>query len=246
MSVYFKIMKRICLWSSPRNISTALMYSFAQRDDTAVFDEPLYAHYLRLSGSDHPGRQEIIDSMDPDGENVISNIILGEHTSEVLFFKQMTHHFIGLREDFLNDVINVFLIRDPKDLIISFSKVIADVNMERIGVKKQHELFQKLISMKQDPPVIDSGEILKDPEKVLTELCGKIGIPFDSKMLSWKPGPIPEDGVWAKHWYKNVHSSTGFSKFESNDTQLPEKFISLYEECMFYYNELKDFSIKAY
>ncbi|MFN3491212.1 MAG: sulfotransferase family protein, partial [Anaerolineales bacterium] len=25
--------KRICLWSGPRNISTALMYSFAQRDD---------------------------------------------------------------------------------------------------------------------------------------------------------------------------------------------------------------------
>ena len=38
--------KRICLWSGPRNISTALMYSFAQRDDTAVYDEPLYAHYL--------------------------------------------------------------------------------------------------------------------------------------------------------------------------------------------------------
>ncbi|MEC8460369.1 MAG: HAD family hydrolase, partial [Bacteroidota bacterium] len=26
--------KKIMLWSSPRNISTALMYSFAQRSDT--------------------------------------------------------------------------------------------------------------------------------------------------------------------------------------------------------------------
>jgi len=38
-------MIRINLWSSPRNVSTALMYSFAQRLDTTVVDEPLYAYY---------------------------------------------------------------------------------------------------------------------------------------------------------------------------------------------------------
>ena len=50
--------KRICLWSCPRNVSTALMYSFAQRRDTKVFDEPLYAHYLSESKANHPGREE--------------------------------------------------------------------------------------------------------------------------------------------------------------------------------------------
>ena len=55
--------KIICLWSCPRNISTALMYSFAQRKDTRVIDEPLYAHYLKKSGAKHPGRDEVLNTL---------------------------------------------------------------------------------------------------------------------------------------------------------------------------------------
>ncbi|RMF66572.1 MAG: sulfotransferase family protein, partial [Calditrichaeota bacterium] len=50
---------RLNLLSGPRNVSTALMYSFAQREDTRVVDEPLYGYYLKLSGADHPGREEV-------------------------------------------------------------------------------------------------------------------------------------------------------------------------------------------
>jgi len=221
------------------------MYSFAQRSDTKVFDEPLYGYYLRITDSDHPGKDEIIKSMEADGEKVISDIVDGKYDKEVLFFKQMTHHLIELNEDFLKEVINVFLIRDPKELIISFAKVIPDVTMERIGVKKQYDLFQKLFSYGQESVVVDSGEILKDPEKVLKELCEKLGIPFQKNMLRWNAGPIAEDGVWAKYWYENVHKSTGFSRPFRKDEELPEKFIPLYIECKKYYNYLKDFSIKA-
>lgn len=221
------------------------MYSFAQRSDTKVFDEPLYAHYLKITGSDHPGKDEIIDSMESNGEKVIADMVSGEYDNELLFFKQMTHHFVDLNDDFLKDVINVFLIRDPKELIISFAKVIPDVTMERIGVEKQYEIFKKIFSGGQIPIVIDSGEILKDPEKVLNRFCEKLGIPFETNMLSWKAGPIEEDGVWAKYWYENVHKSTGFSKPFRKDEELPEKFIPLYNECKKYYNYLKDFSIKA-
>ena len=59
---------KICLWSSPRNVSTALMYSFAQRSDTTVFDEPLYAHYLKESGVIHPGREEVLLEQENEGE----------------------------------------------------------------------------------------------------------------------------------------------------------------------------------
>ena len=42
---------RVAMWSGPRNISTALMRSFENRADKAVWDEPLYAHYLRETGA---------------------------------------------------------------------------------------------------------------------------------------------------------------------------------------------------
>src|ERR687883_192922 len=46
---------KLSVWSGPRNVSTALMYSFRQRPDTLVVDEPLYGHYLRVTSADHPG-----------------------------------------------------------------------------------------------------------------------------------------------------------------------------------------------
>ena len=70
--------KRICLWSGPRNISTALMYSFAERSDTLVYDEPLYAHYLKTSKAKkyHPGSKEILNSMENNGIKVIDIILV--------------------------------------------------------------------------------------------------------------------------------------------------------------------------
>ena len=62
-------MKRINLWSGPRNISTATMYAFAQREDTTVYDEPLYAHYLSNSNAReyHPGADEVLAKQENNG-----------------------------------------------------------------------------------------------------------------------------------------------------------------------------------
>ena len=87
-------MNKICLWSGPRNISTALMYSFAQRDDTKVVDEPLYGHYLLVTGVKHPGRKEIMDEVNCDGKLVMDDLlkINDLNGKKVLFLKQMTKH----------------------------------------------------------------------------------------------------------------------------------------------------------
>ncbi|MBV6477501.1 MAG: hypothetical protein HGGPFJEG_00240 [Ignavibacteria bacterium] len=238
------IMKRICLWSGPRNISTALMYSFAQRNDTRVFDEPLYAHYLAVTGADHPGKDEVLKSMDNDGMSVIRNVILAEYQDEVVFFKQMAHHLIMIDDSFLKDVVNLILIRNPKQIIASFRKVIPEFSIHDIGIKKQFEIYQNLISMNLNPLIIDSGEILKNPERMLTKLCDNLGISFDKKMLSWNAGPKKEDGVWAKYWYENVHKSTGFGIHKQDETEIPENLYSLYNECRQYYEKLYEKSLK--
>ena len=47
--------------------------------------------------------------------------------------------------------------------------------------------------------MILSENLLKNPKKVLSELCKYSKIKFDVQMLSWKKGGIEEDGVWAKY-----------------------------------------------
>lgn len=237
--------KRICLWSSPRNISTAMMYSFAQRPDTIVFDEPLYAHYLRVTGVDHPGKEETLRSQEQDGNKVVDELIFAEYEKPLAFFKQMTHHLVALNEDFLSKVLSILFIRDPKQIISSYAEVRPDVNMQDIGIEKQWRLYNQLVQKNLNPIILDSNEILKAPEKVLRELCNALGIQFYHAMLHWPAGPKKEDGTWAKYWYGNVHKSTGFEKQKTSERPLVTYLQPLYNESKIYYDKLFEYSIKA-
>ena len=237
--------KRINLISGPRNISTALMYSFGNRTDTSIIDEPMYAYYLNQTGRVHPGRDEIIESLPTDLEEVIDKLMSKAIDTPYYFIKGMAHHYLDIDLSFILNFENVILIRDPKKLIFSFSKVIPEPKMSDIGIKREFELYHYLISKGKDPVVLDSGEVLVDPESVLKKLCKKLEIPYSTSMLSWEKGTRPEDGVWAKYWYSNVHKSTGFQKNMTKNVELPTDLIPLYEESIPYYQELFKKSLKA-
>jgi len=202
--------KRICLWSGPRNISTATMYSFAQRPDTEVVDEPLYAHYLANTEAKeyHPGAIEILANMENDGEKVIERIVLGKYKMPVVFFKMMTHHLLNLDLGFLAETINIILIRDPHEMLPSVIHQIEKPVLEDAGYRQSAVLYDHLVSIGQNPIVIDAKRTLLNPKKVLPKVCEESGIPFYKEMLSWKAGPLKQDGIWAKDWYHNVHKST--------------------------------------
>jgi len=239
--------KRICLWSGPRNVSTALMYSFAQRTDCKVFDEPLYAHYLSKTPARayHPGAEEVIATMENDGEKVVRDLILGDFDKPVVFFKHMTHHLVNLDLGFLSKTVNVLLTRDPVDMLPSYAAQVEKPTLLDVGYKQHIELLNYLQSIGQNPPVLDSKQILLDPKKVLSELCERIGITFQDAMLRWRAGARPEDGSWAKHWYKSVHESTGFGKYIPKAEPFPESLKPLLEECKPYYDQLNVMAIKA-
>ena len=62
---------RLAMWSGPRNISTAMMRSWGNRDDTVVCDEPLYAYYLNATRKPHPGLEEVIAAGETDWRKVV-------------------------------------------------------------------------------------------------------------------------------------------------------------------------------
>ena len=238
--------KRICLWSGPRNVSTALMYAFAQRSDTQVIDEPLYAHYLRTKygaqalDSTHPGTAEVMASMSTDGAQVIREVILGACEKPVLFMKQMAHHLIDIDLSFLARTLNVFLIRDPREMLPSLAKVIGTPMLADTGLKIQHDLFNDLrAAMGQSPPVLDARLLLENPSSVLCQLCERFGLPFEDSMLSWAAGGNPADGVWARYWYENVHRSTGFGPYRPKSEPFPVELEAVLAVCSGYYEVLR-------
>lgn len=243
---------RVAMWSGPRNISTALMRSWGSRSDCAASDEPLYAHYL--SGVDssvcesHPGWADVIASQPTDWREVVAELtgpVPGG--KRVWYQKQMSHHLTDdMSRDWLLPMRNCFLIRDPKEMITSFIKVIPEPRPEDLGLPQQVELFEWLRSQTgQTPAVIDSRDVLENPRGVLSKLCEHIGIAFDDAMLAWEPGPRPEDGVWAPHWYASVEKSTGFGPYKSKNEEVPARLADVYERCQMLYDVLAEHKITA-
>ena len=231
---------RVAMWSGPRNISTAMMRAFENREDTVVVDEPLYAAYLLRTGIEHPGREEVIASQptDPDAAIAALSAPLPEGRS-VHYAKHMAHHVA--REMDLEWTLrfrNVVLIRDPAEVVASYVRARESCEPEDIGLPQQDRMMRLWDGHGLDVPVIDAGEFLRAPEPHLRWLCDWAGIPFSGRMLSWPAGPRESDGVWAPHWYAAVERSTGFEPLRPREIDLSEHDAAVARACRPIYDAL--------
>lgn len=240
--------RRIAMWSGPRNVSTALLRSFGNRPDTAVCDEPFYAHYLVTTGLPHPGAERVIASQEKDWRVVASQLTGPVPGGRAVYYqKHMAHHLLdGMSGDWLDQLDHCFLIRHPRDMLLSLDAKFPNPGLSDTGLSQQWSLFKYVSERRVSaPPVIDARDLLTNPRSVLEELCRRLGIPFYDEMLSWPPGRRETDGVWAEHWYDQVERSTGFGKYVPKEGGLPAHLFRLFEECMEYYEPLSELRIRA-
>ncbi|SNR36822.1 sulfotransferase family protein [Puniceibacterium sediminis] len=231
---------RIAMWSGPRNLSTALMYSFGNRADMHAVDEPFYGPYLRDTGLQHPMRDEIIASRPETADQVVASLLgpIPDGRPHA-YHKHMSQHMIdGMPRDWIAGVTNVFLIRHPARVLASFSAKYQETTLSDIGFVQQAELFDQLLDQGQTPVVIDSADIRENPERMLRLLCDAIGLPFDAAMLSWPAGGHAADGIWSDVWYGSVHKSTGFAGPEGPLPPLGKDMADIAAQALLYYDHL--------
>lgn len=227
------------MWSGPRNLSTAMMYSFGARADFGIMDEPFYAAYLEKSGADHPMRDEILASQKTDPESVAS-ICTQTNGTPHLYMKHMPHHMLdGFPLDWAQDCVNIHLLRHPARVIASYAAKRESPTLEDIGYAQQLALFETLGGV-----VIDSTDIRADPERALRGLCDAIELAFDPAMLHWPAGPRAEDGVWAAHWYNAVHKSTGFAGAEAPLPDLDGQAAEVLAQALPFYEAMQVHTLK--
>jgi sulfotransferase family protein len=225
---------RIAMWSGPRNISTALMRAWGNRVDTCVVDEPFYAYYLARTGKKHPGAEEIIARGETDWHRVIDQLTGSMLSSKrILFQKEMTHHLLPeIDREWLVELINCFLVRDPREVILSYIKKNPEPVLEDLGFVQQREIFDFVRARRGSVPiVVDARDVLENPERMLRLLCDAVGVDFDPGMLSWPPGLRDTDGIWAKYWYDDVARSTTFQPYRPKNEPVPDQFREIYEQC---------------
>ena len=232
---------RLAMWSGPRNISTALMRSWGNRSDTAVVDEPLYAHYLAVTGLPHPAKGEVIASQPTDWREVAAQLTGPAPGGKSIYYqKHMTHHLLPqIERAWLSQLVNCFLIRHPRDMLTSYVRIRERPTLADTGFVQQREIFQWAAAHTgRIPPVIDAADVLNHPRRTLGLLCDALGVPFEDAMLSWPPGPRATDGVWAPHWYGEVEKSTGFRPYRPKEEPVPGDLTDIYEQCLACYDLL--------
>lgn len=224
------------MWSGPRNLSTAMMYAFGNRADVAIWDEPFYAPYLKLTGEDHPMADQIIAAHENDPAKVAARCAGSIPDQKLHFYmKHMPHHMIdGMPLDWAKDCVNIHLIRHPARVIASYGVKRDTITDYDIGFTAQAALYDKIGGL-----VIDSADIRRDPKGMLEKLCAAIDLPFDPAMLSWSAGPRTDEGIWASHWYNAVHKSTGFAGDEGVLPSLTGPHFALLERALPAYQKLE-------
>jgi hypothetical protein len=210
------------------------MRAWENRQDTRVVDEPLYAYYLVETGSDHPGRDEVIASGNASWEAVVAD--LTGPVSGIYYQKHMAHHLLPqLPRDWILSLTNILLIRDPALVVASYVTLRGDVTDADIGLVRQNELYEQLGG---GAPVIDSADFLQDPEGYLRWICAHIEVDFTETMLNWPAGQRDSDGVWAPYWYDAVLASTGFEPYSPRRVELSGRALETVERSRPIYERL--------
>ncbi len=237
---------RVAMWSGPRNISTALMRAWGNRGDCAVSDEPLYAAYLAETGLDHPGRDEIVAQGQTDWREVVSALTGPVPGGQPIWYqKHMAHHLLpSMQREWIHQLANVLLIREPEAVVASYLKSRATVTPEDIGLPQQAMLFDELAERHGKAPiVIDADVFLRSPHTQLQRLCDALGVPFSDRMLQWPAGPRDSDGIWAPYWYAAVWKSTGFEPWAARRVHLEGEALRVAQACRPAYERLRGLAL---
>jgi hypothetical protein len=229
------------MWSGPRNISTAMMYAFANRADCYATDEPLYPHYLAVTGVPHPGADEVIARGETDWRKVVTHLQADPPDgSRVWYQKHMCHHIIDPVDlHWVGSMRHCFLIRDPREALLSLARKTTAIDAWATGLPQQVHLLEALRKATGEQPlIVDSRDILCDPARLLKQVCSRLGLAFDTAMLAWEAGPKSCDGVWARHWYDAVWNSTGFTPYRERPGTVPPEVSGVLEEVQPLYESL--------
>lgn len=218
-----------------------MMRAWENRSDTFVCDEPFYAYYLKETGLEHPLADEIIAHGPTNWRQVVDSLTHEVcHQKSIFFQKQMTHHLLrAVDRDWLAKVTNCFLIRDPREVITSYIKKNKDPTSADIGFEQQAEIFNWVRNHSGTiPPVLDAKDVLENPRRLLGLLCDRLGVEFRDEMLAWPPGPRKSDGVWGRHWYREVEASTSFRPYSTRPDPVPAHLRNIHEKCIACYQTL--------
>ncbi|MBC6477584.1 MAG: sulfotransferase domain-containing protein [Hormoscilla sp. GM7CHS1pb] len=244
--------KHIAMWACPRSRSTAITRAFEQIDDCIIYDEPLYGCCFVNSFTDYDRLYYAPDYLSRYPDTNYSSIVkkltgdLPEGKS-FSFQKHMSNHLLPeFDKSWISQVKNFFLIRNPRETVLSYwqartaSGFAWEESESRVCWEEHYQLFKEIENITGEKPlVIDSGDLVKNPQKYLKVLCSKLGVKFSEKMLNWehkKTNILSWENTTFENFSEKVINSTGILQ-ESQEyiNNIPDILEPCINKCMPFY-----------
>jgi len=208
-----------------------------ERGDHEVFDEPFSEHYYFGPRKVSPRFAEVRPAADP--ETILERVEAAARNGPV-FMKDMAYHVVGFATpELARRFTNTFLIRDPARSLPSLARMWPDFTDEEAGFDALAELVASAEAAGQEPVVVDSDDLCRDPEAVVAAWCRRVGLAFSASALSWAPGMQEEWRLWPD-WYGATSRSTGFAAPSGDVPPLTgARVLAAYERCLPVYEALR-------
>ena len=199
------------LWSAPRARSTAFFRSMVERGDLIAVHEP-FSDLIGLGETDVQGRP--FHSL----RSMLTWLV--EETADIDVFLKDTpnqrHRDVFADRRFLVETKHAFLIRRPDEIAASFYAVTRDIRVDSIGLETLWAFYSAVLDAGGHPPIVlDSDDLVSDPNATMAAYCAAVGLPFMPEALTWEPG---ERSEWRRsaRWHVDVSASSGFEQRERN------------------------------
>jgi len=206
----------LALWSAPRCRSTAFMRMMGERGDFLVLHEP-FSHVADFGAAEVGDRR-----VGSETELIAALRDLSAHRP--VFFKDTTDfHYPGLLADrgFLAEVRHTFIIRHPREAIASHSALNPEVSRDEIGFARLAEIFDAVTATGGKPVVVDSDDLVENPEETVRRYCAEVGIPFRPEALSWRSG-MRREWVRTSRWHESTSRTSGFARVTATYERTPD------------------------
>ena len=131
--------------------------------------------------TDHPGYAETIANHEADWRKVVAEATGPPPEGKRIYYqKHMAHHVLpGMSVEWIDRLTNCFLIRQPRETLLSMNEFLPSLSVGETGLPQQVEMFERIAERDgAAPPVVDSRDVLADPRGMLSALCSRLAIPF--------------------------------------------------------------------
>ncbi len=243
--------KILVLWAVPRSTSTAFEWMMRMRGDMTCFHEPFGEAWYQ---GEKP-RWPRLTSDSPRKPGLTFESVWGtlkDAARKGPVFSKDNAHFVDhmWTDDFLAHFKHSFLIRDPAKVAMAMFKHWPDFVLKEIGFVEQRTLFERLADERgAAPPLIDSDDLLENPQGMVEAYCRAVGIRFIEEALTWDPGDRNEVSWYdGGSWHQNLRNSDGLKPQPRNYVDIsdaPDRVREIYEIVLPHYEAMHRHRLKV-